>query len=84
MALETAGDQVVHLRYRNRELTTADLELLKEKCASTSTRGECVNAVCKAWQWRQVNGGWSVYACTDLLLRLEERGLLKLPPPSRP
>lgn len=84
MALETAGEHVVHLRYRNREVTTADLEVLKEKCASTTTRGECVSAVCEAWQWRQANGGWSVYACTDLLLRLEERGLLKLPPPSRP
>jgi len=84
MALETAGEDVVRLRYRNREVTTADLEFLRAKCASTATRGECVMAVCEAWDWRQVSGGWSVYACTDLLLRLEERGLLKLPPPSRP
>lgn len=83
MALETAGGHVVHLRYRNREVTTTDLDFLKATCASTATRGECVNAVCEAWQWRQVSGGLSVYACTDLLLRLEERGLLKLPPPSR-
>ena len=84
MALETVGGQVVHLRYRNREVTTADLEFLREKSASMATRGEVVNAVCEAWQWRQVSGRWSVYACTDLLLRLEERGLLKLPPPARP
>jgi hypothetical protein len=38
-----------------------------------------VNAVCQAWQWRQVNGGPSACACLDLLLRLEERGLLELP-----
>jgi hypothetical protein len=82
MALETAspGGQDVHLRYRNREVTTADLEFLREQCSSTATRGELVKAVCEAWQWRQVSGGSSVYACKDLLLRLEERGLLKLPP----
>ena len=84
MALETSAprEDVVHLRYRNREVTTADLEFLKEKCASMATRREVAKAVCDAWRWRQANGAWSVYACTDLLLRLEERGLVKLPPPS--
>jgi hypothetical protein len=86
MAHETAcpDGSDVQLRYRNREITTADLEFLREQCASTATRGELVRAVCEAWQWRQVSGGWSLYACTDLLLRLEERGLLQVPPPSRP
>lgn len=86
MALETAGfrGQDVVLRYRNREVTTADLEFLRLQCASTATRGDLVQAVCEVWKWRQVNGGPSAYACTDLLLRLEERGLLELPPPARP
>jgi hypothetical protein len=83
MALETAGGTSFTFDTGNREVTTADLDFLKATCASTATRGECVNAICEAWQWRQVSGGLSVYACTDLLLRLEERGLLKLPPPSR-
>jgi len=48
MALETSAprEDVVHLRYRNREVTTADLEFLKEKCASTATRREVAKAVC--------------------------------------
>ena len=83
MALETLAprEDVVHLRYRNREVTTADLEFLKEKCESAATRREVAKAVCEAWRWRQANGELSVYACADLLLRLEERGLVKLPPP---
>ena len=86
MALGTTappGHDVL-LRYRNREITTADLEWLRLQCVSTATRGDLVQAVCEAWKWRQVNGALSAYACTDLLLRLEERGLLELPPPARP
>lgn len=86
MALATVSPRGhdVHLRYRNREVTTADLEFVRRQCASAVTRGELAKAVCAAWQWKQVNGGWSVHACADLLLRLEERGLVKLPPSSRP
>jgi hypothetical protein len=72
-----AGETV--LRYRNREITEADLEFLRTQCASWATRHELVQAVCEAWQWRQANGAPSTYACKDLLLRLEERGLLELP-----
>jgi hypothetical protein len=84
MALEAAVHQEVLLRYRNREVTTADLEFLRLQCASTATRGDLVRATCAAWKWRQVNGAPSTYACTDLLLRLEERGFLELPPPATP
>jgi Druantia protein DruA len=72
-----AGETV--LRYRNREITESDLEFLRTQCASWATRHELVQAVCEAWQWRQANGAPSTYACKDLLLRLEERGLLELP-----
>jgi Domain of unknown function (DUF4338) len=78
---ETRDGQTVLLRYRNREITSADLEFLRGQCASVWARREdLVRAVCHAWNWRQVNGSPSVYACKDLLLRLEERGLLALPP----
>jgi len=77
---ETSDGGAVVLRYRSREITAGVLEFLRQQCASWATRGELVQAVCQAWNWRQVNGGPSAYACVDLLLRLEERGLLKLPP----
>jgi hypothetical protein len=76
---DATGGEAVLLRYRNREVTATDLAFLRSQCASWATRGELVNAVCQAWQWRQVNGAPSACACLDLLLRLEERGLLELP-----
>jgi len=77
---EVVDDHAVLLRYRNREVTAADIEFLRRQCvASWARRGELVRAICRAWNWRQANGALSQHACADLLLRLEERGLL---PPS--
>lgn len=75
-----ANDPLVLLRYRNREITQDDIEFLRELCAAEwSKRSELFLAVCDAWGWRQANGSPATYACSDLLLRLEERGLLELP-----
>lgn len=80
-------DQIVLLRYRNREVTAEDIDFLRGLCSeSWSTRGDLVQAICRAWNWRQANGGLSQQACGDLLLRLEERGLIERPaslPPAR-
>lgn len=73
------------LRYRNRALTEADLAFLRIQCAKPwPTRNDLARSVCTAWGWLQPNGSLSVYACCDLLLRLEERGLLARRPPARP
>jgi hypothetical protein len=81
VALNEAVDkQTVLLRYRNREVTAADLEFLRQQCAGSWTRRvDLARAICRAWNWRQANGSLSEYACYDLLLRLDERGLLALP-----
>lgn len=83
MALDTVVDnKAVLLRYRNREITVADLEFLRQQCnASWPTRSALARTICEAWNWRQANGSLSMYACSDLLLRLEERRLLTLPTP---
>lgn len=76
--------QTVLLRYRNREITATDLEFLRQRCATSwATRGALARSICQAWNWRQLNGSLSVHACSDLLLRLQERGLLTLPVPGR-
>jgi hypothetical protein len=86
MALgEAIDNQTALLRYRNREITAADLEFLRQQCgASWPTRVELARAICRAWDWRQANGSLSMYACTDLLQRLEERRLLTVPAPVPP
>jgi hypothetical protein len=81
---EVVNKQSVLLRYRNREITAGDLEFLRQRCAASwATRGALARSICEAWNWRQLNGSLSVHACSDLLLRLEERGLLTLPAPER-
>jgi hypothetical protein len=81
--MQHANGRVV-LRYRNREVTEADVAFLNELCASGfRRRSDLVRAVCARWGWRQANGSESTYACGDLLRRLDERGLIKLPPPAR-
>jgi len=77
---EAVDEQTVLLRYRNREVTAADVEFLRQKCAAPwERRADLAQAICRAWDWRQANGSLSEYACWDLLLRLEERSVLTLP-----
>ncbi len=86
MALgESTGKREVLLRYRNRELTGADIEFLRCQCGRRwAGRGDLARAICELWDWRQANGELSECACRDLLLRLEERGLLRLPLAAKP
>jgi hypothetical protein len=67
------------LRYRNREIGEAELQFLRATIARCTSRKQLYDAVCAAWNWRQMNGAPSLVACQDLLLRLEERGHLQLP-----
>jgi hypothetical protein len=40
--------------------------------------------LCQQWNWFQPNGKLKEYAARDLLLRLEEKGFIELPPRLRP
>jgi hypothetical protein len=78
---ETNGNDAVILRYRSRQVTHADVEYLRRQCAARwDRRRDLFRSICEAWGWRQANGELSLYACCDLLMRLQERGLLTLPP----
>jgi len=72
----------VLLRYRNREVRRSDISLV-ESLAASLTRPQLLRAVCETWGWRQANGKPSVQGCQDLLLRLEERGHVRLPSSGR-
>jgi uncharacterized protein DUF4338 len=69
----------VLLRYRNREIRESDLAQIRSVIAGGCRRRNLAVALCQAWQWRQPNGRPAEYACRDLLLRLDERGLIQLP-----
>lgn len=79
------SQQRVVVRYRNREIREADLELIRSviREQGSLTRPQLATEICAAWDWRQANGRLRETACRDLLLRLEEWGHIKLPPSRR-
>jgi len=72
----------VLLRYRARPIGPAELAFIQATIAAYAAAGRTriSQVLCEAWDWRQPNGALKAYACRDLLLRLEERGYLTLPP----
>jgi len=75
----------VLFRYRTRAIGPAELAFIQATIAAHAAAGRSriSRVLCEAWQWRQPNGALKEYACRDLLLRLEERGYLQLPPRRR-
>jgi hypothetical protein len=69
------------LHYRNREIYESDLTLIRSVLASRPRMGRTglSRVLCEAWGWRQADGRPAEHACRDLLARLDERGLVKLP-----
>ena len=78
-------DQVV-FRYRARQLDMQDIQFIKALISKHYQRGRSYisRQLCEIWQWIQPNGKLKEYAARDLLLRLEEQGLIELPPRLRP
>ncbi len=72
----------VLLRYRARCIGPAELAVIQATIAAHAAAGRTriSQVLCEAWDWRQPNGALKAYACRDLLLRLEERGYVTLPP----
>jgi hypothetical protein len=70
------------LRYRARTIGPAELALIRATVAAHAADGRTRSSqvLCEAWDWQQPNGVLKAYACRDLLLRLEERGYVTLPP----
>src|SRR5574341_354551 len=73
------------LRYRTRTIGPAELALIRATIAAHAAAGRTriSQVLCAIWDWRQPNGALKEYACRDLLLRLEERGYVSLPPRRR-
>jgi len=68
--------------YRSQPLGEDGITFIKEVISRHYDKGRSYisRALCEAWSWRQPNGKLKEYAARDLLLRLEERGFIRLPP----
>jgi len=73
-------------RYRARQLDQDDIGFIQALISKHYRRGRSYisQALCKAWQWVQPNGKLKECAARDLLLRMEEQGLIELPKRLRP
>ncbi len=76
----------VVFRYRSRDLGPQDICFIQRTIAQFYGKGRShiSRVLCKTWGWEQPNGKLKEYAARDLLLRLEEKGLIELPPRLRP
>jgi len=85
-SIRRAALQPVVFRYRGRELTVGDIEQIAAviSCNYRRGRSHIAHLLCRQWNWVQANGQLKEYAARDLLLRLEEKGLIELPPRLRP
>lgn len=70
------------ITYRRRSVTTQDIITINKIIAVNHDKGRrfISQQVCKVWNWRQSNGFLKDMVCRSLLLLLESKGLIKLPP----
>lgn len=73
-------------KYRTRDLRTSDIDFIKQTIEEHYQKGRSYisRELCKSWDWKQPNGNLKEYAARDLLLRLEEKNFITLPPRKRP
>jgi len=71
---------------RRRVIRSGDLDLIRDLIVSEGGlgRSHISNRLCEIWDWRQANGHYRQIACRNLLRRLENNGLIELPPPLAP
>ena len=70
------------LTYRGRSVTNQNITTIREIITAypNSSRRFISQEVCRAWNWRQSNGILKDMVCRSLLLLLETKGFIKLPP----
>ena len=71
---------------QGREVTAADVELIRALLAAHPARGRTPlsEELCRRWDWRNARGQLKDMACRTLLLKLERAGHIRLPPRIRP
>ncbi len=74
------------IRIQGRDLSPADIHYIKEQIAGHPEwhRTRLSQEICAAWNWKDEVGRLKDMASRTMLLKLERRGLLKLPPRRKP
>ena len=69
---------------RGKQFTASDIELVKQTISEkpTLSRRKLSILICQKLDWRQTNGRLKDRACRDVLLRLDQKGIIHLPQPS--
>ncbi|MFA7190607.1 MAG: DUF4338 domain-containing protein [Sphaerochaetaceae bacterium] len=70
------------LTYRNRTITQDDIAFIQKVIVDHHAKGRTAisRLICQAWNWRQANGQLKDMVCRGLLLILERKQLVSLPP----
>jgi len=68
--------------FRNRTFSSADVAFVRQTIAQHPEEGRCAlsRRLCLAWNWTQPNGQPKDMICRGLLLDLERKGAIRLPP----
>lgn len=72
-----------HFRYCGREFSGEEIDIIRQIIASDSTltRVSISRLVCERLNWFKVDGKVKEMSCRVALLRMQEHGLIHLPPP---
>jgi hypothetical protein len=70
------------IQIRGRIISADNLQVIRQLLTSEGHKGRThlSRRLCRIWKWRQANGAYREIACRDLLRKLEQRGLIALPP----
>ena len=71
--------------YRGRVITQSDIALIRQVISAhpCGSRRFISQEVCRTWNWCQANGTLKDMVCRSLLLLLQSKGWIQLPPPKR-
>jgi hypothetical protein len=71
------------IRYCGRDFSKHDLALIRQLISEnpSTTRAELSRLMCHALHWYKIDGGLKEMSCRVAMLRMQDDGLIELPPP---
>lgn len=71
--------------FRGKEFSDSDIDFIRKTISDNPSlnRRKLSILVCQQFDWRQPNGRLKDRACRDVLLRMNRKGVIQLPPPRR-